>query len=123
MNLKRVCDGKYLHWPPEIDKKDILWLPPGGILDWDDAFVRRCARGQEYKLEDAPKGSTATPIDHKLFDMARDEFTRAGATQEKAQRPKTELEASIPKPDPRPRRAQERKNDPVHGSVSPSDPR
>ena len=74
MNLKRVCDGKYLHWPPEIDKKDILWLPPGGILDWDDAFVRRCARGQEYKLEDAPKGSTATPIDHKLFDMAREEL-------------------------------------------------
>jgi len=123
MNLKQVRDGKYLHFPFEIAKRDSLWLGPGGIIDMDDPFIAKCAAGQEYKLDDAPASATISEVNHPVFRRARAEFAEEQEEKKrKAEAAKeNEAMASIPRPDARPR--QEKRNAPLPSSVSPGDPR
>jgi hypothetical protein len=124
MKLHRVCPGKYLHFPPEIDKKDPLWLPPGGVLDLDDPFVAKCIVGQEYKLEPDDTATEPTPILHTRFLNIRAAFLAAGEPTPAPGEPERPPEAKqIPKPDERPTRGKEKRRDEGKSPVPQVDPR
>lgn len=131
MNLHRVCPGKYLHWPPSIDKKDPLWLAPGGLLDLEDPFTQECVKGQEYKLEPAPDAQVATSVSHGRFDQLRREFEAKRAREAAAAAPAADgapatpekpKDTTIPKPDHRPKK-EELRHAASSGPVSQSHPR
>lgn len=112
MKLKAVRQGKYLHWPPEINTGDALWLGPGEILDVEDEFVAKCVVGQEYKLEETA-AREATPFSNQRFFALRDAYRKAGEKQEEK---KAELAVEsdrlkgLPRPDVRPKRAEQVKS-------------
>jgi hypothetical protein len=123
MKLFSVCQGKNLFFPPSIDKES-LWLQPGGVLDLEDPFVAECVRGQEYKLEPVTGKAQPTPVSHARFQQMRETFFSAGE-QKKAAEIKADERVldSIPRPDVRPRKGEEKKNAQVPGPVSQINPR
>lgn len=130
MKLFRVMPGKFLHWPPEIDKKDKQWLGPGGVVDLEDPFNAQLVAGQEYKLEaltgdNDPK--QPTPIDHIRYRNAREEFNAKGAKRApREDKPAAEPDGaeSIPRPDVRPTVGKEKRHGATStGQVPPIDPR
>lgn len=64
MNLKRVKNGCHLHWPPTMAGAEKSYRGgPGTVVDLDAPLERDWIKGQEYKLEDAPKDAEPTELE------------------------------------------------------------
>lgn len=119
MKLFRVCPGKFLHYPPEVERVDQAWLGPGGVIDLSDEFVAECVKGQEFKLEPETEKKVPDPFTSGRFVKLRDAYIAAGkAAAEAAPRIEPEQANDIPSPDVRPRKGKEKQDASVSGPVS-----
>jgi len=102
MNLHKVADGKYLHWPKDVGGRDRLWAGPGGVIDLSDPWVMEAIKGQEYKLVPAEAGLTPDELTNPQAIIRRRQRLETPKPKEPS-KDVSEAAAEIPRPDPRPR--------------------
>jgi hypothetical protein len=101
MDLRVVKDGRYLHFPEAFGPIENRGRGgPGHCVNLDAPFEREWCKGQEHKLEPAPKGAMPNAIVHPIaLRMIRDLDAKPKAAAPAAQPTGKPIQADLPSVD------------------------